>query len=108
MSILLRIIPNIPFSIDEQVTSVKVVYVHKEKGNVAVDDASITYGAYVKDIFSQEKVGNITTHVIEGLSPQTEYGYQVRSVCKDVVSNWSSVHREPLRRYLGCYICSIM
>ena len=85
--------PEYTFSIEEHVTSVKVVYVHKEKGNVAVDDASITYGAYVKDIFSQEKVGNITTHVIEGLSPQTEYGYQVRSVCKDVVSNWSSVQR---------------
>lgn len=85
--------PEYTFSIDEQVTSVKVVYAHKEKGNVAVDDASITYGACVKDIFSQEKVGNITTHVIEGLSPQTEYGYQVRSVCKDVVSNWSSVQR---------------
>ena len=85
--------PEYTFSIDEHVTSVKVVYAHKEKGNVAVDDASITYGAYVKDIFSQEKVGNITTHVIEGLSPQTEYGYQVRSVCKDVVSNWSSVQR---------------
>ena len=81
------------FSIEVRVTSVKVVYAHKEKGNVALDDASITYGAYVKDIFSQEKVGNITTHVIEGLSPQTEYGYQVRSVCKDVVSNWSSVQR---------------
>ena len=52
--------PEYTFSIEERVTSVKVVYAHKEKGNVAVDDASITYGAYVKDIFSQEKVGNIT------------------------------------------------
>gem|GEM_PF-3692267 len=87
--------PEYTFSIEEHVTSVKVVYAHKEKGNVAVDDASITYGAYVKDIFSQEKVGNITTHVIEGLSPQTEYGYQVRSV--KMLFQIGLRYREPLR-----------
>ena len=45
-------------------------------------------------VFSlRKRSGILRPHVIEGLSPQTEYGYQVRSVCKDVVSNWSSVQR---------------
>ena len=81
--------PSYTFSIDEGVTAMKITYAYKATGNVAVDDAVITYGDYTNHVQTQERVGEVTTFLVEDLSPQTVYYYQVRALCDDAVSLWS-------------------
>lgn len=91
--------PRFDFPADEKVTAVKITYAHKEKGNVAIDDVSITYGAYENYLQCQEQVGRVNSYLVENLSPQTEYCYQVRAICKDVVSSWSPVQKVVTTEY---------
>ena len=83
--------PSYTFSIDEGVTAMKITYAYKASGNVAIDDATIVYGDYVNTVHSQERVGQVTSYRVDGLEPLSEYHYQVRALCDDVVSPWSSV-----------------
>ena len=83
--------PSYTFPVDEGVTAMKITYAYKAKGNVAIDDAVITYGDYTNHIQTQERVGEVTSFLVGNLSPQTVYYYQVRSLCDDAVSLWSPV-----------------
>ena len=83
--------PSYTFSIDEGVTAMKITYAYKATGNVAIDDAVIIYGDYTNHVQTQEQVGKVTSFLVEDLSQQTTYYYQVRSLCDDVVSLWSPV-----------------
>ena len=67
----------------------KITYAYKETGNVAIDDVTIVYGDFANVPHSQKRVGQVTSAIVEELSPLTEYHYQVRAICEDVVSQWS-------------------
>lgn len=83
--------PQYTFPVDEGVTAMKITYAYRATGNVAVDDVTITYGDYTDHVQSQQWVGQVTSALVQGLSPLTEYRYQVRAICKDQVSLWSPV-----------------
>ena len=83
--------PSYTFPVSEGVTAMKITYAYKAKGNLAVDDAVITYGDYTNHVQTQERVGEVTSFLVGNLSPQTVYLYQVRSLCDDAVSLWSPV-----------------
>ncbi len=81
--------PSYTFSTEEKVSAVKITYAYKETGNVAIDDVTIVYGDFANVPHSQKRVGQVTSAIVEELSPLTEYHYQVRAICEDVVSQWS-------------------
>lgn len=81
--------PQYTFSSDEGVTAMQITYAHKASGNVAVDDAVVVYGDYTDHVQSQERVGQVTSALVQGLSPQAEYRYRVRALCEEVASPWS-------------------
>lgn len=83
--------PQYTFPVDEGVTAMKITYANKASGNVAVDDVTIVYGDYTDHVQSQERVGKVTSALVQGLSPLTEYRYRVRALCEEVASPWSQV-----------------
>lgn len=83
--------PSYTFEVGEQVTAMKIIYANKATGNVAIDDVTIVYGDYTNNVHSQERVGRVSSALVEGLSPLTQYRYQVRALCDDAVSLWSPV-----------------
>lgn len=55
----------------------------KTTGNVAFDDFSVTYNTSVPSFISGYdglNVGNVTSHTVTGLTPETTYYYRVRAV----------------------------
>lgn len=93
--------PSYTFSIDEGVTAMKITYAHKATGNVAIDDATIVYGDYLNTVHTQERIGQVTSYVVHDLEPLSEYHYQVRALCDDVVSPWSPVQRVTTAEFSG-------
>lgn len=76
------------FTTDENVTAFRFTY-HKEKGNIALDDVSVTYGGTKPEYIVQDEIVTGFSRKFEELEKNTEYYYQVRSAIGDVLSGQS-------------------
>lgn len=76
------------FTKDENITAFRFTY-HKEKGNFALDNVSVTYGGTKPEYIVQDKVVTGLSCKFEDLKKDTEYYYQVRSAIGDILSEQS-------------------
>ncbi len=82
--------PSFTFNEDENVTAFRFTY-HKEKGNFALDDVSVTYGGTKEVYVERDKIVTGLSQKFEELTKDTEYYYQVRSVIGDKISEKSEI-----------------
>lgn len=80
--------PSYTFTKDENVTALRFTY-HKEKGNFALDDVSVTYGGTKPEYIVQDEIVSGLSRKFEELAKDTEYYYQVRSAIGNVLSGQS-------------------
>lgn len=76
------------FTKDENITAFRFTY-HKEKGNFALDNVSVTYGGTKPEYIVQDKIVTGLSCKFENLKKDTEYYYQVRSAIGDILSEQS-------------------
>lgn len=76
------------FTKDENITAFRFTY-HKEKGNFALDNVSVTYGGTNPEYIVQDKIVTDLSCKFEDLKKDTEYYYQVRSAIGDILSEQS-------------------
>lgn len=76
------------FTKDENITAFRFTY-HKEKGNFALDNVSVTYGGTKPEYIVQDKIVTGLSCKFEDLKKDTEYYYQVRSAIGDILSEQS-------------------
>ncbi len=80
--------PSYTFSKEENVTAFRFTY-HKEKGNFAIDDVSVTYGGTKPEYIVQDEIVTGLCRKFDGLSKNTEYYYQIRSATGNILSRQS-------------------
>ena len=76
------------FTKDENITAFRFTY-HKEKGNFALDNVSVTYEGTNPEYIVQDKIVTDLSCKFEDLKKDTEYYYQVRSAIGDILSEQS-------------------
>ena len=76
------------FAEADKVEAFRFTY-HKEKGNLAIDDVTVTYGKNDTVYVDEQRVVTATETVFTGLEAPVAYYYRVRAVKGDYRSAWS-------------------
>ena len=84
-----KIIKNYLFTADDNVLAIKITYAKKGSGNLAFDDFSITYGNQTTNYVLQDEPVAGNQLLVENLTPETDYYYNVRSTLEEAVSSVS-------------------
>lgn len=84
-----KVIANYTFSVEDHITAVKITYAQKGLGNLAFDDFSMMYGS--QEVVYLLKDVPVSDHqfVVENLTPQTDYYYNVRATLDGSTSSVS-------------------
>lgn len=83
-------ISSYAFEKSENVRAVRFTY-NKVKGNLALDDVSISYGASDSIFILKNEMVVGDSYLVLNLTPETEYFYYLQSVCSDYISEKSNV-----------------
>lgn len=82
--------PSYNFTKNQAITAFKFIY-HKAAGNLALDDISVTYGQQDTVYVEKDKTVVANQYHLTGLTPNTNYYYQVKASLGNLVSPFSEV-----------------
>ncbi len=77
--------PVYTFSESQQITAFRIIY-HKAAGNLSIDDVSATYGNQEKVLVKENVPSSNNSIVVDDLSTNKIYYYNVRATLKSAVS----------------------